>query len=123
MVAVTSFSSVPARFVGRVVFRVHRSGSVWARRAPRAGDRPPPACLFLPAASRGAALQLVACADFVGWSAEVKPAASCAVWRAGPLAAAAPPWACKVRLPAGVNAAGARAALAAAALQLALQGA
>ncbi|MBP8291020.1 MAG: hypothetical protein KAX51_14660 [Chromatiaceae bacterium] len=47
----------------------------------------------------------------------------CAVWRSGPLAAAAPAWACKVLLPADTSAAAGRAALARADRALALQGA
>ena len=88
------FVSVPASFSGRVVLRAHRSGSVWAWRAVRRGDRPSPACLFLPAPSRGVALRWAACAAFLGWSASVRVGAGCAVWRSGPLAAAAPAWAC-----------------------------
>ena len=117
------FFSVPARFSGRVVARVHSRGSVWAWRAPRKGERPSPACLFFRASSKGLALQLAACARFVGWVSEVRPGAACAVWAAGPLAGAAPAWACKIRLPAGVSAAAARAELRAAWSRLALQGA
>jgi hypothetical protein len=61
-----SLPSVPASFSGRVVLRAHRSGSVWAWRAVRRGDRPSPACLFLPAPSRGVALRWAACARFPG---------------------------------------------------------
>lgn len=117
------FLSVPASFSGRVVLRAHRSGSVWAWRAVRRGDRPSPACLFVPAPSRGLALRWATCAAFLGWSASVRVGAGCAVWRSGPLAAAAPAWACKVVLPAGTSAAAGRAALARADLALALQGA
>ena len=117
------FLSVPASFSGRVVLRAHRSGSVWAWRAVRRGDRPSPACLFLPAPSRGVALRLAACARYLGWAAYVRVGVGCAVWRAGPLSASAPAWACKVVLPSGVSAAAGRAALARADLSLALQGA
>ena len=117
------FVSVPASFSGRVVLRAHRSGSVWAWRAVRRGDRPSPACLFLPAPSRGLALRWAACARFLGWSASVRVGVGCAVWRSGPLAAAAPAWACKVLLPADTSAAAGRAALARADRALALQGA
>ena len=119
----SSFFSVPARSSGRVVARVSARGAVWAWRAPRKGERPSPACLFLPARIKGAALSFAACARFVGWSAAVKPGVACAVWQSGPLAAAAPAWVCKVRLPAGVSASQARAQLRAAWDQLALQGA
>lgn len=122
--AASSFASVPASFRGRVVFRVHRaSGSVWAWRAVRRGDRPSPACLFLPAASQGAALRHRACASFLRYRSAIKPGRLCAIWRSGPLAASAPAWACKVWLPDGVSAADGRAALARASLALALQGA
>ena len=117
------FLSVPASFSGRVVLRAHRSGSVWAWRAVRRGDRPSPACLFLPAPSRSVALRWAACARFLGWSASVRVGVGCAVWRSGPLAAAAPAWACKVLLPADTSAAAGRAALARADRALALQGA
>jgi len=117
------FLSAPASYAGRVIFRQHRaSGTVWAWRAHRRGDRPAPDCLFFPAISRGAAFRWAACAHFLGWSAAVRVGAGCAVWRTGPLAAAAPAWACKVVLPAGVSAAAGRAALGWASASLALQG-
>jgi hypothetical protein len=112
------FFSVPARFSGRVVCRVHSRGSVWAWRAPRSGDRPSPACLFLPACHQGRAQAFAVCAGHLGWPAEVKPGSACAVWRSGPLASSAPAWACKVRLPSGLSASVARAQLRAAWLRL-----
>lgn len=106
----SSFFSVPARFSGRVVCRAHSKGSVWAWRAPRAGQRPAPACLFFPASSPEVARRLARCAASLGWSAVVRPGSACAVWASGP----APAWAVKVRLPLGVSAAAARVQLRAA---------
>jgi len=108
------FFSVSARFSGSVVCRVSRSGWVWAWRAPRAGQRPSPACLFVPFGSRPAAVRLARAAAVLGWSAWVRPGAGCACWASGPLAGAAPAFAVKVRLPLGVRAAAGRAALRAA---------
>lgn len=109
-----SFCSVPARFSGRVVCRAHSRGSVWALRMPRAGERVPPACLFLPASRLQLAQAFAALARGLGWRAEVRPGSVCAVWRAGPLAAVCPAFAVKIWLPAGVSAAQARAQLRAA---------
>jgi hypothetical protein len=113
-----TFSSAPARFSGRVVYRVHPRGSVWAWRAPRAGQRPSPRCLFLPASWQGAARAYAVTAKSLGWRAIVKPGKACAVWRTGPLAASAPAWACKVWVPVGLSASVARAQLRAAWLRL-----
>jgi hypothetical protein len=113
------FFSVPARHSGRVVARVSARGAVWAWRAPSKGQRPSPACLFLPARHHGTARAFAICAGHLGWRAEVKPGSSCAVWRSGPLASSAPAWACKVRLPSGLSAGAARAQLRAAWLRLA----
>jgi hypothetical protein len=112
------FFSVAARFSGRVVVRVSARGAVWAWRAPRSGDRPAPACLFLPARSQARAGAYAAVARVCGWVAEVRPGSACAVWRSGPLAGSAPAWACKVRLPAGLSASAARTQLRAAWLRL-----
>lgn len=111
---VQRFFSVPARFSGRVVCRVCARGAVWAWRAPSAGHRPSPACLFLPARQPSQARAFALCARSLGWSVQVKPGRACAVWRSGPLASAVPPWAVKVRLPAGLPAGAARAQLRAA---------
>ncbi|TCT21191.1 hypothetical protein [Thiobaca trueperi] len=106
-----SFAAVPARIAGRVVFRVHARGSVWAIRIPRAGQLPPPACLFLPAPRLQLALAFAALARGLGWRAQVRPGVGSAVWRSGPLAAQCPAYAVKIWLPVGVSAAQARAAL------------
>ncbi len=111
LMAVSAFFSVPARFSGRVVCRLSLSGSVWAWRAPSAGQRPSPACLFVPFSSQAPAVQLARAAASLGWSAAVRPGAGCACWASGPLVAVAPPFAVKVRLPSGVSAAQARASL------------
>lgn len=112
------FFSVPARFGGRVIARVSARGAVWAWRAPRGGERPSPACLFLPARHVASAQTFAVCARHLGWVAEVKPGSACAVWATGPLASSAPAWACKVRLPADLSASAARAELRAAWLRL-----
>jgi hypothetical protein len=116
--ASVGFFSVQARFSGRVVCRVSSRGSVWAWRAPSKGQRPSPACLFLPARFEGTARAFAVCAGHLGWSAEVKPGSACAVWRSGPLASSTPAWACKVWLPSGLPCAVARAQLRAAWLRL-----
>jgi hypothetical protein len=105
------FFSVAARINGRVVCRVCSSGAVWAWRAPRAGQRPSPRCLFLPASWQGAARAYAVTAKSLGWRAIVKPGKACAVWQSGPLAASAPAWACKVWVPVGLSASVARAQL------------
>ena len=109
-----SFLSAPARLSGRVVFRVHARGSVWALRVPRAGDRVPPVCLFLPASRLPLAQAFAALARGLGWRVVVRPGLDCSVWRSGPLAASCPAYAVKIWLPVGVSAAQARAALRAA---------
>jgi len=110
----SGFFSVPARFNGRVVCRAGSSGSVWAWRAPSAGQLPSPACLFLPAARQPKARAFALCAASLGWRVQVRPGSGCACWAAGPLAGSAPAWAVKVWLPAGLSAAAARAQLRAA---------
>lgn len=110
------FFSVPARFSGRVVARIHgATRSVWAWRAPRSGELPSPACLFVGFHSTNGAARLATAAARLGWRAWVKAGASCAVFATGPLAATAPPWACKVQLPPHLSATAARLALGAAA--------
>ena len=111
LMAVSAFFSVPARFSGRVVCRLGLGGSVWAWRAPSSGQRPSPACLFVPFSSQVAAVRLARAAVSLGWSAVVRAGSGCACWASGPLAASAPAFAVKVRLPPGVSAAQARAAL------------
>lgn len=106
------FFAVPARFGGRVVARVHAgTHSVWAWRAPRAGDRVSPSCLFWPVSHPAAALSLARAAAGLGLPAVVKSSSACAVFATGPLAA----WpACpvvKVSLPGGWSASRARRAL------------
>jgi hypothetical protein len=118
------FLSVPASFSGRVVLRAHRSGSVWAWRAVRRGDRPSPACLFLPAPSRGLALRLGRLRALTS----VGPllCGSVSVARSGGLARWPPPrrpGLVRSCLPADTSAAAGRAALARADRALALQGA
>lgn len=111
-VSTSGFFSVPARFNGAVVCRLHApSRSIWAWRAPRAGQRPSAPCLFVPLKSQGTANRLAQAAAALGYRAWVKPGRTCAVYQALPLSASLPPWACKVELPAGVTAAAARAAL------------
>lgn len=110
----SGFFSVSARFNGRVVCRANARGSVWAWRAPSAGQRPSPACLFLPAVRVSHAQAFAACAAALGWRAEVRPGSGCACWASGPLSASAPRWAVKLWLPAGVRAGAARAQLRAA---------
>ena len=109
------FFSVPARFNGRIVARLHTpSHSIWAWRAPRAGQLPAAPCLFVPLKSQHTAARLASAAAALGWRAWVKPGHGCAVYQSLPLSQSMPPWACKVELPAGVTAAAARARLAAA---------
>ena len=108
------FFAVAARFNGSVVCRASSAGVVWARRAPRSGQRPSPACLFIPFGSQVAALRLAKAASALGWSVWVRPGSGCACWASGPLAGSAPAFAVKVRLPPGVSAASGRAALRAA---------
>ena len=109
------FFTVPARFNGRIVARLHTpSRSIWAWRAPRAGQLPSAPCLFVPLKSQHTAARLASAAAALGWRAWVKPGRKCAVYQALPLSQSMPPWACKVELPAGVTAAAARARLAAA---------
>ena len=106
------FFSVPARFNGAVVCRMHSpSRSIWAWRAPRAGQLPSAPCLFVPVKSQRTAQRLAHVAAALGFRAWVKPGSKCAVYQALPLSQSMPPWACKVQLPAGVTAAAARVAL------------
>ena len=112
------FFSVPARHAGRVVARVSSSGLVWAWRAVRKGDRPSPRCLFVPSRNASHAAAVAACVKAQGWQAQTKPGSACAVYRTGPLSFAPPPFAVKVRLPAGVSSSVARAQLRAAWLNL-----
>lgn len=107
----SGFFSVPARHAGRVVARLHASGSVWAWRAVRKGDRPSPACLFVPARDPLMASLVEACAKAQGWQALTKPGDACAVFREGPLAASAPPLAVKIHLPGGLSSSIARSRL------------
>lgn len=111
MVLSSSFFSVPARFSGRVVCRVNARGQVWAWRAPRAGQRPGPACLFWPAGSAAQAKLWASAAARAGLVATVRPGSACACWSSGPLAAAAPPFAVKVELNPGQTAAAAKVAV------------
>ena len=109
------FFMVPARFNGRIVARLHTpSQSIWAWRAPKAGQLPSAPCIFVPLKSQHTAARLAHAAAALGWRAWVKPGSKCAVYQAIPLSAQVPPWACKVELPAGVSAAAARARLGAA---------
>ncbi|MFB1503344.1 hypothetical protein [Thiocapsa sp. C2-2m] len=112
------FFSVPARHAGRVIARVSANGSVWAWRAVRKGDRPSPACLFVPCRNHAHAVAVAACAKVQGWQVQTKPGTACAVYRNGPLSASAPPLAVKVRLPLGASASAARCLLRAAWLNL-----
>lgn len=108
----SSFFSVPARHSGRVVARQHRAGSVWAWRAPSAGHRPSPACLFLPARTQERARLFCQLAAQCGFSASVRRGGACAIWApTSPLHAVRPAWAVKVVLPAGITATQARAKL------------
>lgn len=112
------FFAVQARHAGRVIARVSANGSVWAWRAVRKGDRPSPACLFVPARNPAHAAAVAACAKAQGWQTQTKPGKACAVYRTGPLSSAPPPLAVKVRLPAGISSVVARAQLRAAWLNL-----
>jgi hypothetical protein len=112
------FFAVQARHAGRVIARVNANGSVWAWRAVRNGDRPSPACLFVPCANSAHAAAVVACAKVHGFRVETKPGSACAVYRTGPLSSAPPPLAVKVRLPLGASALAARGQLRAAWLNL-----
>ena len=94
------FFSFPARFAGRCVARVHRAThSVWVWRAPRAGDRPSPACIFFPCRDQYSASALAQLARVRGLRATVKAADACAVFCAGPLAGRAHGPVCKVEIP------------------------
>ena len=109
------FFMVPARFNGRIVARLHASSrSIWAWRAPRAGQLPSAPCLFVPLQSQHTAARLAQVAMGLGFQAWVKPGYRCAVYQALPLSQSQPAWVCKVQLPAGVTAAAARARLGAA---------
>jgi hypothetical protein len=99
------FFSVPARIKGRVVCRLARSGIVWAWRAPRAGQQPSPAALFIPCPSFTSAAAVAKAAGYLGWSPVIKAGTSCACYQAGPLAADPPPYVVKVILPANIRAA------------------
>ncbi|MEA3644058.1 MAG: hypothetical protein VBE63_29665, partial [Lamprobacter sp.] len=66
------FFSVPARFNGRILCRTNARGSVWAWRAPAAGQLPSPACLFIPAQQRAQAQRLAQSAASLGWHAAVR---------------------------------------------------
>jgi hypothetical protein len=112
------FFSVPARHAGHIVARASSNGLVWAWRAMRKGDRPSPACLFVPSLNPAHAAAVAACAKAAGLPSQTKPASACAVYRTGPLSSAAPPLAVKVRLPYGVSSSVARAQLRAAWLNL-----
>lgn len=112
------FFAVQARHAGRVIARVSANGSVWAWRAMRKGDRPSPACLFVPCSNPAHAAAVAACAKTHGFRVETKPGSACAVYRTGPLSSAPPPLAVKVRLPAGISSSVARAQLRAAWLNL-----
>ncbi len=94
------FFSVPARFSGRCVARVHSATrSVWVWRAPRAGQLASPACLFWPVADMAAASGLAHAAASLGSRVWVKPAASCAVFAFGPLVGFAVGPVVKIELP------------------------
>lgn len=111
MSAPAGFFSVPARFNGRILCRANARGSVWAWRAPSAGQLPSPACLFVPARQRAQALRFAQSAAALGWQASIREGSCFAVWQSGPLASVAPPLGVKVRLPPGVSASSARAQL------------
>ena len=109
------FFMVPARFNGRIVARLHAaSRSIWAWRAPKAGQLPSAPCLFIPLQSQRTANRLALVAMGLGFKAWVKPGYRCAVYQALPLSQSQPAWVCKVQLPSGVTAAAARARLGAA---------
>jgi hypothetical protein len=94
------FFSVPARFSGRCVARIHSpTRSVWVWRAPSAGQRPSPACLFWPVGDMPSAAGLARAAGAMGLPALVKPASSCAVFSAGPMAGWAVGPVVKIELP------------------------
>jgi len=112
------FFSVPARHAGHVVARASSNGLVWAWRAMRKGDRPSPACLFVPSLNSAHAAAVAACAKAAGLPSQTKPASACAVYRTGPLAASPPLLAVKIRLPSGVSCAVARSRLRASWLNL-----
>jgi hypothetical protein len=112
------FFSVPARHAGHVVARVSASGSVWAWRAARKGERPSAACLFIPCRNPAHALAVAAVARSLRFRTDTRPGGACAVFRYGPLASSAPPLAVKVWLPPGVPVRSVRAELRAAWLNL-----
>jgi len=107
----TTFASTAARFNGRVIFRTNRSGSIWAKRMAAKGQRPSPAALFIPAQHAGTARAFALAAQHAGLQAIVRQGQACAIWASGPLASSAPAWAVKVRLPVGMSAGQARAAI------------
>lgn len=117
------FFSVPARFSGRCVARVHSATrSVWVWRAPRAGQAPSPACLFWPVSDMAAASGLALAAGALGLSALVKAPSSCAVFSSGPLVGFASGPVVKIELPARQSAAVVRRALVARWLGLVARG-
>ncbi len=104
----SGFVSGGSSFGAGVSVRFSRSGWAWALRAPAAGLRPAPACVFVPFPSRSAAVawaRLVAVLRFRVW---VRPGARCSCWSAA-CAPPAPAWSVKVALPSGVSARAARA--------------
>ena len=106
------FFSVPARFNGRVVARLHTATrSVWAWRAPRAGQAPSPACVFWPVGDMASAAGLAMAAGSIGCRAWVKPAGSCAVFASGPLVGFASGPVVKIELAPRLSAGAARRAL------------
>lgn len=106
------FFSVPARFSGRCVARVHSATrSVWVWRAPRAGQHPSPACLFWPLSDMPSASGLACAAGAMGLRALVKPASSCAVFSSGPLVGFASGPVVKIELPPRLSASVVRRAL------------
>jgi hypothetical protein len=112
------FFSVPARHSGRVVVRASSNGLLWAWRAVRKGDRPSPACLFIPCRNPAHALAVAAVARSLRLRTDTRPGTACAVFRSGPLAPSAPPLAVKIWLPSGIPARSIRADLRAAWLNL-----
>lgn len=98
----SSFVSLPARFVGRVVVRASASGWFWVKRLPRAGQLPSPACLFLPLAQQNSAARVAKAAAVAGFQSSVKPASAAAI---APLLSSSARFVVKVQLPAGATAA------------------
>jgi len=99
------FASCPARFSGKIVFRIQSTTrSVWAWRATRKGDAPSPSCLFFPSTSNKDLVTLMDACQSLHLPTTLKYAGECALWASGTLGSNANRPVVKVRLATGQRA-------------------